>query len=232
MTMGYINLAEYKLFCMEKVSSTQEVARSMIDERRACNNCVVVAAAQSNGRGRYNRKWVSHHGNLYVSFIYKTDEPDGKLSYSVAVAVANTLTSLGIAPQIKWPNDILVDGKKISGILIEYYKGFAIIGIGINIETCPTVPDYKTTKISKYVDVSIDVILSRLLKNMKKMKNMLFSDVRDCWMNFAMGINKRVKYKGKIYELVGINDRGALILRDGSKYILIYGDEVGVVNKP
>ena len=122
--MGYIKLALYKIFSYDKIPSTQTTAQELIASRRAGDHCVVVASAQSAGRGRFRRTWVSHHGNLYASFIYAAPERDARLSYAVAIAVADTLLSFGISPTIKWPNDILVDGKKISGILIEYYGRF------------------------------------------------------------------------------------------------------------
>ena len=160
MKMGDIKLDAYKLISFDKITSTQDYAHDLIAENKATDKTVISALAQSAGRGRYKRNWVSHHGNLYVSFIYKTTERDPKLSYAVAVAIAETLISFGISPQIKWPNDVLIDGKKISGILIEYARNFVIVGIGINIKTCPTVKEYQTTKVKNYADASVEDILS------------------------------------------------------------------------
>ena len=139
MPRGNIRLDTYKLLSFDKISSTQDYAHDLIARGDAHNKTIIQALAQSAGRGRYRRTWVSHHGNLYASFIYKTTERDPKLSYAVAVAIAETLIALGMMPEIKWPNDVLIKGKKISGVLIEYSQSFVIIGIGINIKTCPTV---------------------------------------------------------------------------------------------
>ena len=144
--MGNIRLDAYKLISFDKIPSTQDYAHYLIARGEATNKTVVTALAQSAGRGRYKRTWVSHHGNLYASFIYKVGERDPKLSYAIAVAIAETMINFGINPQIKWPNDILIDGKKVSGVLIEYAQNFVIVGIGINIATCPTVKEYKTAK--------------------------------------------------------------------------------------
>ena len=122
----------------------------MIARGDAQDHTVIVANAQYAGRGRYRRKWISHHGNLYTSFIFLSVDRDPRLSYVIAVAIADTIMSFGIKPQIKWPNDILIDGKKVAGTLIEYAGRFVIVGIGINIETNPTVAEYETTKLSKY----------------------------------------------------------------------------------
>ena len=110
--MGYTVLAGYKLISFDKIPSTQTYALGMVATGMARDHTVILANAQSAGRGRYRRTWVSHHGNLYASFIYDADERDPRLSYVVAVAVAETLMSFGVHPKIKWPNDILIDGKK------------------------------------------------------------------------------------------------------------------------
>ena len=216
----------YKLLSFDKISSTQDYAHDLIADGRAANKTIIKALAQSAGRGRYRRNWVSHHGNLYVSFIYKSPERDPKLSYAVAVAVAETLESFGLKPQIKWPNDVLINGKKISGILIEYSQNFVIVGIGINVQTCPTVKEYKTTKMNKYVDVDINDVLNVLMKKMEKWRNKNFTIVRERWTEFAIAINKIIQYHGKPAELIGLNEDGALILRYDTRYILTYGDEI------
>ena len=89
--MGYIDLANYKLLFFGKIPSTQTYAHELIARRGAADHTAIVAAAQSAGRGRYRRTWVSHHGNLYVSFIFDCPERDARLSYQVAVAVAESL---------------------------------------------------------------------------------------------------------------------------------------------
>lgn len=224
--MGFINLAQYNVFSYDKIPSTQTTAIDLIACGRAKDHCVVVANAQSDGRGRFRRKWVSHHGNLYASFIFFAPERDAKISYAMAIAVADTLINFGASPSIKWPNDILVDGKKISGILIEYYGRFVIVGIGINVATNPTVPEYKTTKLQKYTDVSVADVLSRLMKNIDKCMRTDFTTIRERWMSMANGLNTMVKYRGATAELIGINENGALVLRCGTRYVLAYGDEI------
>lgn len=225
---GCIKLALYKVFSFDKVPSTQTTAIDLIEQRRAADHCVIVAAAQSDGRGRFHRKWVSHHGNLYASFIYACPERDARLSYAVAVAVADTLLSFGIAPMIKWPNDILVDGKKISGILIEYYGRFVVVGIGINIATNPTVAEYKTTKTDDFVKVSVNDVLGKLMKYLDKWIRADFQNVRERWMAMAVGLDTSVKYRGNVAQLKGINENGALVLLCGTRYVLAYGDEITI----
>ena len=223
-----IKLDTYKLISLEKIPSTQDWAHDLIAKAQAYDKTVIVATSQTAGRGRYRRKWVSHTGNLYASFIYKIQERNPKLSYAIGVAVAETLMEFGLVPKIKWPNDILIDGKKISGILIEYSQNFVIIGIGINIKTCPIVKEYQTTKINNFTKVTVEDVLNVLIKKVDKLRSANFSVIRNRWMELAFGINKTIKFRGKEMELIGLNENGALILRYGSDYILTFADEISI----
>lgn len=224
--MGYIVLANYKLISFDKIPSTQDYALELIASGRAVDKTAVLAAAQSAGRGRYRRTWVSHHGNLYVSFIFYSPDRDSRLSYAVAVAIAETIASFGMHPKIKWPNDILVDNKKIAGTLIEYSGEFVIVGIGINVNSNPTVDRYQTTKMDNYSEIPMNELLNRLMRNLDKWRRADFRLVRSRWTELAACLNKPVKYQGEMAQLIGINENGALVLRRDSRYLLVWGDEI------
>lgn len=226
--MGYIALANYKLMSFDKIPSTQDYALELISSGRACDHTAILAAAQSAGRGRMRRTWVSHHGNLYISFIFLSPERDARLSYSVAVAIAETIASFGIHPTIKWPNDIIVDGNKIAGALIEYSGDYVVVGIGINVNSNPTVERYKTTKMDNYAEIPMNELLNRLMRNMDYWRRADFRTVRARWTELAACINCPVKYRGETAMLVGINENGALVLRRDTRYLLVYGDEITV----
>ncbi len=200
----------------------------MISSGRAVDRTAILAAAQSSGRGRFRRTWVSHHGNLYVSFIFSAPERDARLSYCVAVAVAETIASFGMRPTIKWPNDILVDGNKISGTLIEYSGDFVVVGIGINVNSNPTVDRYRTTKMDNYSETPLPELLNRLMRNLDKWRRADFRAVRARWLEMAACLNRPVKYQGEPAILVGINENGALVLRRDTRYLLVWGDEITV----
>ncbi len=219
-------MATYKVLSFDKIPSTQTCAHELIARGDAVDHVAIVADAQSAGRGRYRRTWVSHHGNLYVSFIFDCEERDPRLSYSVAVAIAESIASFGMRPTIKWPNDILIDGMKISGTLIEYSGRFVIVGIGINIKSNPTVENYKTTKMENYVNVTRNDLLQVLMRKLDKWMHADFQMVRSRWMDFAAGLNENVKYQGMPAQLIEINECGALVLRRGTEYLLVYGDEI------
>lgn len=225
--MENIKLVAYKLISLDKIPSTQFFAHDLIAAKQASDKTVITATAQTVGHGRYGRNWVSHYGNLYVSFIYKISSHNPRLAYAIGVAVAEALIHFGMSPKIKWPNDILLDGKKVSGILIEYNQNFVVIGIGINIAHAPSVREYKTTKINSYVkNISVVDVLNVLIKKMDLWRNAGFDDVRKRWIELAFGIDKKIKYHNKQMEFVGLNDDGALILRDNKNNVFVYGDEI------
>jgi BirA family biotin operon repressor/biotin-[acetyl-CoA-carboxylase] ligase len=217
----------YKLISLDRVSSTQNYANELVAAGRAADHTAVMAAVQTAGRGRYRRAWVSEPGNLYVSFIFSSPERDPRLSYAVAVAIAETLQSFGANPRIKWPNDVLINGKKISGTLIEYSGDFVIVGIGINVKSNPTGLEYETARLADYApDATVAELLSRLMKALDIWMRRDFALVRERWTDMAAGLNDNVKYRGKPAEFIGLNDDGAMILRRDSGYCLIYGDEL------
>jgi len=222
-------LANYKLLFFGKIPSTQTYAHNLIARRGAADHTAIVAAAQSAGRGRYRRRWVSHHGNLYVSFIFDAPSREPRCAYAVAVAVAESLIELGLGAKIKWPNDIMVDGKKISGILIEYVDRFVVVGIGVNIVTNPTVAaSYKTTRVGKYCSATAMDVLGRIMKNLDTWRGAEFEAVRKRWMDLAFGLNETVRYRDVDVELLGIDENGALVLKHGDEFIPVYGDEIEI----
>ncbi len=128
-----------------EVASTQDVARAWA-EAGAWEGCLVVAEAQTRGRGREGRAWWSKPGgSLTFSVIVRPRKQEGPflghLAGMAALAVCQVLEEEGLHPSIKWPNDILLAGRKVAGILIEtsWEQGpvpaYAIVGIGLNVKT-------------------------------------------------------------------------------------------------
>jgi biotin-[acetyl-CoA-carboxylase] ligase BirA-like protein len=112
--------------------STQDAARRM----NAVAGDVVIAARQTAGRGRLGRSWVDtgDEGIAMTAVVQRDAQPSGHLAIASAIAVARTAEAmLGRPVGIKWPNDILVDGRKLSGVLVEQVDAVALVGIGINI---------------------------------------------------------------------------------------------------
>ena len=135
-------IAQEKLFVYDEVGSTNDVLRELIGDGLATDGAVVVSDSQTAGRGRLGRKWVSPSGrNLYLSALFRPDISPQKSSvftFLASCALVQVFSDYGVEATIKWPNDILVDGKKISGVLTELGTSdgavdYLVIGIGVNL---------------------------------------------------------------------------------------------------
>jgi BirA family transcriptional regulator, biotin operon repressor / biotin---[acetyl-CoA-carboxylase] ligase len=126
----------WRLEVLEEAGSTNDELRSRGDEARGL---VVLAERQTAGRGRRGAAWVSAPGeSLTFSVLLRPTEGKAlwpRLSLAAGLAVAEALGRFGVEAQIKWPNDVLVGGKKICGILVEAAADFVIVGIGLNVGT-------------------------------------------------------------------------------------------------
>ncbi|MBI2651675.1 biotin--[acetyl-CoA-carboxylase] ligase [Candidatus Woesearchaeota archaeon] len=130
-------MPNFQLYNYNTVSSTNDKAKTFAEKGNF--NLVVIAERQTKGRGRFNRKWSSSSGGLYMTILLKEKNSD-KIKYLTLIAslaVSKSIKSLsGLNGMVKWPNDVLVNGKKVCGILTEILHGkktYAIIGIGLNI---------------------------------------------------------------------------------------------------
>lgn len=116
----------------------------------------LVARRQSAGRGRQGREWFDCAGNFMGSCAVRlsdTAPPPASLSFVAALAVRDACAeALGDAEALtlKWPNDVLLDGGKLSGILLEMVRGSVIVGVGVNLARAPQLPDRKTAALSEF----------------------------------------------------------------------------------
>lgn len=162
----------HRIIHLPEIDSTNDEARRQV-KLGAGEGFVVVAERQTKGRGKLGSRWHSPAGNLYLSVVLKPfRNPDELASITLvgALAVRRLLERLGVdSAVIKWPNDVLVQGRKISGILAERLtSGYLIIGLGVNINTLPTeLGDRATTLFAltgkKYLlDQSLAILLEEL----------------------------------------------------------------------
>ncbi|HTL13125.1 MAG TPA: biotin--[acetyl-CoA-carboxylase] ligase [Bdellovibrionota bacterium] len=143
---------------LDECTSTNDVAKSLAASG-APHGTWVAARRQTEGRGRASREWKSAEGNLHLSVVVRPSHPElwtwVPLSAAVAVArVAEAVTpTLAGSLRIKWPNDLLVGGKKLGGILCEGAgsgrDGYLIVGMGVNVAYAPQVPDRPTVCLSE-----------------------------------------------------------------------------------
>ena len=203
----------WKKVTFETVDSTNKVAADYPI------GFVIVAEAQTNGRGRYGHTWVSDKGNLYLSAVLKTYGTQTPLmAFVVAVAVAETLSKAGIDVQLKWPNDILLNGAKLAGILLEQVDDKLIVGIGVNCISCPDDLPYPAAHLNgKILAVELQDLIMQHLNNWIQLFEVKgFLSVYHEWKKYAIGIGKTITVRLPNETLTGIfrdlSESGALIL--------------------
>ena len=153
---------KFKKFKFKKIKSTNNTAIRIIKETNF-NLGMVVAETQKKGRGQYGRKWISSKGNLFVSFFNELNKKNLTISAITKIncLLVKKLLSKFTRKKIlfKKPNDLLIDKKKISGILQEVIfakdKKFLITGIGINIIKNPNIKNYLATNLQEVTKKSI-----------------------------------------------------------------------------
>ncbi|MBH00867.1 MAG: biotin--[acetyl-CoA-carboxylase] ligase [Candidatus Pelagibacter sp.] len=150
-----------KKFLFKKINSTNDKSIELI--KKGYRKGIVVTDNQTNGRGRYGRKWISLKGNLFMSVFYLYEKKLNlikltKFNYKVITDALKKLTKIKIT--IKHPNDLLINKKKLCGILQEIikYKGntFIIVGIGVNVINSPQIKNYRSTYLNKYLKKNIN----------------------------------------------------------------------------
>ncbi len=219
-----------------EIDSTNSLARQLADGD-VPEGTVVIADRQLAGRGRLGRQWESPAGvNIYCSIILRPQIPlqqAPQLTFLSAVAVAETLNELcQLHAEVKWPNDILVDGAKISGLLNEMNAEteqihFVILGIGINLnmltEQFPPDLHYPATsaflETGKLIDrlLFLQTFLRRLDTYYLELKHQGFAPIRRRWEKLCNIMNRQVEVDGGtnliIGTVVGLDVDGALRLQ-------------------
>ncbi|MFA5079118.1 MAG: biotin--[acetyl-CoA-carboxylase] ligase [Dehalococcoidia bacterium] len=223
-------------------SSTQDVAKEMA-ERGAPEGTAVIAGMQESGRGRLGRSWLSPEGGLATSIILRPDVSALPLLPAIcALAVFRTIKALGIRADIKWPNDILIGGRKVCGILIEHglkdgAVRYSIVGIGININFDTSLyPEIAGSATSLSVELGHELAVERVALSLYTELEKLYLQchkpdiILTEWTANMVTIGKRVKVKSGNNEIEGVaeavNSSGHLLLRtdDGSVQEMLAGD--------
>lgn len=237
---------ELREIYLENIDSTNLWAKNNIETLN--DKTVVFAEAQTQGRGRLQRTWVDlGKGNLFMSLVLKPgenfDECYANLTQYMSVTLCRVLEEYNIKPEIKWPNDVLINGKKIAGILSEAsvrgtkFRGL-VLGVGVNLNA----DEKDFVKIDKKV-TSLNLELGKTI-NMTEFKNKLVSEF---FANYEGFLAKGFEFIKKDYlqranfldkELCvslinetkkgvakGVTDKGELVLANGeNEFILNIGD--------
>lgn len=230
-------LNSYHLLSFAEIDSTNEEAKRLAHAGGG-HGAVIWAKKQSAGKGRMGRIWVSQEGNLFVSVLLKPQKPlieFSQLSFVAANAALEALRPLmpkGARLACKWPNDILLGGKKLGGILLESFQAgdmgsWVVVGLGLNIENCPAKMEFPATclKDEGVELVSAKIVLSRFIHHFIEEYNLWsnrgFAPIRKRWTEAAWGKGKKLRARMPDNEIEGVFDgidaHGALILKLGGK---------------
>lgn len=242
------NFIGHDIHYFNEVDSTNEVAKYLAEEG-AEDGTVVVAEIQNKGKGRRGKTWISPPGGIWMSVILRPEIPPhraSQLTLVTGVVVAKTIKEeLNIDVGIKWPNDILIGNKKVSGILTEVNAtldkvNYLVVGIGIDMNVdVPMLPSdlqKGATSLKNELDTEINgaLLVQRFLLNFENLYNDFkdgkFPEILDEWraMSSTIGTSVEVRTRGKRVQgyAVGINKEGILIIEmeDGSLRKMISGE--------
>ncbi len=221
----------YKLHSFYELGSTNDEVRELA-ERNAPEGTIVWALEQDAGRGRRGREWVSPPGNLYASLLLRphcSPAAAAQLSFVAALALHATVTQAIGAPdtvRVKWPNDVLVRGRKIAGILLESHAGggvldWVIVGTGLNVISFPPDADRPATSLAAEGDpTGVDHVLEdyagHFLSWYRRWLDGGFADIRANWLKLAYGlggpIEVRLAHESFHGAFQGLDPTGALIV--------------------
>jgi len=254
-------MRHYKKFTIhqfDEIDSTNSHAFNLTKNRTYFDREVVTSDQQISGRGRLDRKWESGLGNLFCSIILKPQtlkipfQSAHKLSFLTIIALKNAILSIdrkmSKKVQLKWPNDLLVNGKKISGILLESsnkdgFVDFAIIGIGVNITNYPQNVLFDATSLkNEGIEIDKNDFLEILLDEFETLYKLIerfginetFLNIRKLWLKDAYKLNAEVEVNLGDKKVVGIFDdideEGSLVLLSKNEKIKINFGDIGSVH--
>jgi len=215
---------------LNEVDSTNTFSKKLIEEYDFKKG-FVISDIQTRGKGRYGKHWVSKIGNIYLSFFFQQHNINFKKFYLIFPVLIKKFIEKYTDSKalIKWPNDIIINGKKICGILTEYIlfnkKKFIVVGIGININSSPKVKKYPTIYLKKIVkkNFSLNDIIDDLLILLSKvnLKRINYKSFIKKWNSSMYLMNKEIKFLSqKIIHngiLKGIDTDAKLILLNNKR---------------
>ena len=237
-----------EILCFRKVFSTNSIAKFLANHD-AKEGTVLISEIQTNARGRLGKKWEAPEGGIWMSLILRPQVPPariGLITLATGVAIAKSIRSLGVDAKIKWPNDVLIHGKKISGVLTEVNATFNEIDwivVGIGIDSNLKLEDFSedirigTTTLTEELPAKVDeneliaIFLNEFEKVYELYKDGEIETILKDWRDLADTIGKYVNITqtgGKITQgyVVGINHEGSLIIerQDGTLEKIISGE--------
>jgi BirA family transcriptional regulator, biotin operon repressor / biotin---[acetyl-CoA-carboxylase] ligase len=231
----------FRIEQLAEIDSTNEACRlrALAGETAGL---VLRADRQSAGRGRRGRNWNSPPGNLYTSILLRPERPASEaaaLGFAAVTAIGDVAEAL-LPPvtrvQHKWPNDLLIDGGKASGILLEAQPGFVVLGIGVNIASHPVDTPYPATALvaAGAAPIAPQALLERLLTAFAPLYDSWeragFASLLPAWRRRAAGLGEAIEVRLERETLSGtfldLEPDGTLRLglSDGTERRIAAGD--------
>lgn len=205
---------------------------------------VVLAYNQTDGYGKFGRAWVSYEANFTATFavdLILQYYDLGKIPMLVCIKLCellSALTGLEKAFRIKWPNDILLNRKKIGGVLIEKLDHSLLFGIGLNLKYSPKEINASYGATNVFCETNVGIAPERILEELSKyfshfdktFNECAAADVRKNYMTLLEGVGHEIKvvthYETLVGRLQDINDDGALVLDVNGEHKLIYSADI------
>jgi len=193
------------------------------------------AERQAGGRGRQGRAWLSPPGNLYASTLVrlqKDDPPAPTLALVAAVALHEIVAIYAPAAHIKWPNDLLFDGAKLAGILLERRDDAVILGFGVNLAHHPDTLDRPATSLAALAGMApepapfLEILARNFSRWLFRWREDGLGPIRAAWLDAAHPIGTPLATPESEGLFDGLDESGALRLRlaDGTLRVLHAGD--------
>ena len=211
----------------DTIDSTNDYLKRQVDV--LIDGCICYALTQEKGRGRRNNIWLSQRGNLYFSILKKNSFERNAIfieTILISVAIVKLIEKYGIEPMIKYPNDILVNGKKIAGILIETAGteriDSVIIGVGININQ----EDFNglnkkatSLKLQRKGDYSLEDILEDFIFIYNSLDNQ--EEAYKIYLQKSLIINKEITLENKKYKIFKIFLNGDILIKNECEEVIV-----------
>ena len=231
-----MEISGFEILRFNEVTSTNDTAADYATES-AGQRLVIQARRQTAGRGRRGRKWQSLDGNLFFSVLLEFPLKElGRLIMAATLALLRVIKEYEPAAdvQLKWPNDVLLNGAKVSGMLLEKGGGeYMIVGIGVNVEQTPSIGEilYPATSLREAgIATTADAFLERYLRVLAENIKRETTELRQEWLQNAKGIGHKIAIRQNGAEQTGIfegiDENADLILRIGNKKQRILAGDV------
>jgi len=241
-----------KIYYYDTIDSTQNVALKIATNSKE-DGTVVISQRQTKGRGRMGRKWISPHGGIWLSIIL---HPKFEISHTTIFPIASSIAlataiekTIGIQPELKWPNDVTINGKKVAGMLVDTSIEsneieYMVLGVGINFKVNPAKIEksiknsghfYGVTTLTGKKEANPKLLIQSFLYELEKVIDLLdegrTKKIINIWSKKSSNIGKVVtvktsngKIRGKFSKLD--KDGALLITKNNKTHRILVGDVI------